>query len=443
MNQDQFLALKKQAQKQRFETAADRLMVLKKLKKWISKNETLILEALHKDFSKPHFETHLTELLPALGEINFFIKNLSTWMKDQKVPTPVSLFGHRSKIRFENKGVVLIISPWNYPFNLTVLPLVAALAAGNTVVIKPSETTSATSNIMLQMIQECFSPNQVLLFLGGKNVTEQLLTFHFDHVFFTGSTAVGRLIAKACAERLIPVTLELGGKSPTLIDSTADLSVAAAKIFWGKFLNRGQTCVAPDYILIHESKVGEFKTQMQLLNQKHSLSIEGRIINAHHEKRLQRIAGSPVPFSQQAVELCEISDFENFFRQEEIFGPVLPVLTFKDFLDLEKIIRRFESPLSFYIFSKSKPFIEQVLKTFPSGGVGINAVLLQLSNPHLPFGGIGASGLGKYHGHYGFVEFSHQRGIIESYAFHAATRFVLPPYTPVKSKLLTFLKYFL
>ncbi len=431
----QFISLKQQAQKQRFEKAPDRVKKLKKLRSWIVTNEMHILNALNSDFKKPHFETKLTEIIPVLNELDFFAKNLALWMKDQAVPTPLTLIGHRSKIRFENKGVVLIISPWNYPFQLALVPLIAAIAAGNTVVVKPSELTHATSNLMLQMLHDCFLENEARVVLGDKTATESLLTYNFDHVFFTGSTAVGRLIAKACADKLIPVTLELGGKSPTIIDQTADLVSAAEKIFWGKFLNRGQTCVAPDYVVIHESKVQLFKALLQKLIIKHAEDIEGQIISPAHEQRLNQLCDKPTSVKDVSLSLLKITDLNHPAMREEIFGPVLPILAFKDFSDLAKTISHFDKPLSLYIFSKSKVFVEKVLRTFPSGSVGINAVIVQLANPHLPFGGIGASGSGKYHGHFGFLELSHQRAIMEQRRFHFLNHLIQPPYTKLKAKV--------
>ncbi len=438
----QFLALKSQAQKQRHDTASMRIAKLSKLKTWIANHEDLILTALQNDFAKPNFETKLTEILPVLEEIHFFTKNLAVWMKDQVVPTPKTLLGFHSKIRFENKGVVLIISPWNYPFNLAIVPLIAAISAGNTVVLKPSEMTPSTANIMLQMITECFEKNEVSVELGDKSVTEDLLTHHFDHVFFTGSTTVGRLIANACAARLIPVTLELGGKSPTVIDETADLSLATEKIFWGKFLNRGQTCVAPDYIVIHESKTAEFTSRMEALILEHNVHIEGRIISSAHENRLTQMAVASKSVSTQSVTLLPNVTLDHPAMKEEIFGPLLPLLSYADFADLEKILQHFEKPLSLYIFSRSKRFIDKVLRSFPSGGVGINAVIMQLANPHLPFGGVGASGMGSYHGHFGFLELSHRRSIIEQRRFHFVSRLLYPPYTKQKINLLSLTKFF-
>ncbi len=438
----QFSALKAKAQEQRFDTASVRIAKLKKLKTWITKNEAPVLLALQKDFAKPHFETKLSEILPVLEEINFFIKNLKAWMKDQVVPTPFTLLGHRSKIRFENKGVVLIISPWNYPFNLSIVPLIAAIGAGNTVVIKPSEMTSSTSNIMFQMIGDCFSENEARIELGDKSVTEGLLSYQFDHVFFTGSTAVGRLVSTACAQRLIPVTLELGGKSPTVIDATADLKMTTEKVFWGKFLNRGQTCVAPDYIVIHESKIAEFTTRMQTLILKHNAFTEGRIISLAHENRLAQLTATSPSIKQQSVTLIPQASLDHPAMKEEIFGPVLPILSYSDFADIQKILLNFEKPLSLYVFSNSKAFTEKVMRTFSSGGVGINAVIVQLANPHLPFGGVGASGMGSYHGYHGFLELSHRRSIIEQRRFHFVNRLLYPPYTKQKLKLLKLITFF-
>lgn len=441
MNPQQFSKLQAKALLYRSDSAKDRIQRLEKITSWLKKNESEVLKALYADFSKPTFETTLTELIPVYSEIKFFTRHLKAWMQDHVVPTPISLLGHKSIIRYENKGVVLIISPWNYPFYLAITPLIAALAAGNTAVIKPSELTPHTSNVILKLVQDCFTEDEVLVVLGDKTATENLLSYHFDHCFFTGSTAVGRLIAKACAEKLIPTTLELGGKSPTLIDETADLNLAAEKIFWGKFLNRGQTCVAPDYVVVHKSKYSEFSKKINALSEKYKQEIEGQIISKSHEQRLEKMAHvSEGSFKENSLIVTAPKDLNDSTMKEEIFGPILPILTYTTELEIKEILRTYEKPLSFYIFSKNKDFIERMLKTFPSGGVGINTVIMQLANSNLPFGGVGASGMGKYHGWHGFIELSHHRAIIKLNFFKGLSRFILPPYSPFKLKVIQWLK---
>jgi aldehyde dehydrogenase (NAD+) len=441
MTLSHFSALQKKALLNRSENSDQRIHKLNQIQKWIQSNESLILKALMQDFKKPHFETQISEILPVLSEISFFKKNLKRWMKNKRVSTPLSLFGHRSHIRYENKGVVLIISPWNYPFQLALNPLVAAIGAGNTAVIKPSEMTPATSLVIQMLVQDCFSENEAVVELGAKEKTEELLCYKFNHVFFTGSTQVGRVIAKSCAERLISMTLELGGKSPTLIDETADLVEAADKVFWGKFLNRGQTCVAPDYILIHEGVYEKFKTLLEKLIIQHAGDEKGQLISEHHRKRIQAFTHSTESVNDLSLTLLTDSKISDPVMQEEIFGPVLPLIKYKEDFEIFELVRKNESPLSLYIFSKRADWIEKILCELPSGGVGINSVVLQFANHHLPFGGVGESGMGRYHGHYGFLELSHQRAVLVQSFLPQMRVFLQPPYTSFKAQLIQVIKW--
>lgn len=441
MNHPLFSSLKQKSQTFRFENYKIRQQRLLKVLNWINANHALIIEALKKDFNKPPFETMISEVRPVTSEITYIVKNLKKWMSDQKVKTPASLLGHSSHIRYENKGVVLVISPWNYPFQLAIAPLVAALSAGNTVVIKPSELTPKTSDLIKKLCEDCFTSDEVTVELGGKEKTDELLTYNFDHVFFTGSTQVGRIVAKSCAERLIPLTLELGGKSPTIVDETADIEEAAQKIFWGKFLNRAQTCIAPDYLIVHES------IHQQLLKKLNNFSIENQksskahIINSRHHERIQKLCSTNEDLNNKTLYIVEIENAQHPLMQEEIFGPALPIIKYKNIQELIGIIPQNEKPLSLYIFSKNKKHIDFVLNSFSSGGVGINSVLLHFANHHLPFGGVGQSGYGKYHGHFGFLEMSHHRAIIQQHYFSFMHKVVMPPYNKNKYKFLKFLKY--
>lgn len=439
MNNTLFQELKKKALLKRTEKPSDRIEKLQLIENWILANEGLILEALKKDFKKPYFETQISEILPVLSDLRFFKKNLKKWMKPKSVKTPMTLFGHQSELHFDNKGVVLIIAPWNYPFQLALAPLVAAIGAGNTAVIKPSEMTEATSQVIVKLVKDCFNQDEVCVELGAKEKTEELLCYAFDHVFFTGSTAVGRIIAKSCAERLISVTLELGGKSPTIVDETADLEDASEKIFWGKFLNRGQTCIAPDYVLVHSKIRNEFELKLQALSNKHSNDEMGSIINKNHEKRLQNLSSS-VEVNEKPLTLVPDAALSTAVMKEEIFGPVLPIISYSEENEIYQTIQQNSSPLSLYIFSKRNDFVDRVLANVASGGVGINTVLVHFANHHLPFGGVGTSGTGKYHGHHGFLEFSHQRAVIRQ-SFLAQMRFFLiPPYTPFKARMINLFK---
>ncbi|AGH95515.1 aldehyde dehydrogenase family protein [Pseudobdellovibrio exovorus] len=440
MNSQQFQELKNTALSFRTESAKERLARLKKITVWIKSHQEEIIEALQKDFKKPRFESIISEIAPVLEDIQHTSQHLKKWMKDKCVSTPSTLFGHSSRIRYENKGVVLIISPWNYPFQLALSPLIPTLAAGNTAVIKPSELTPHTSALIKRLIEDCFPANQVLVELGAKEKTEELMSYNFDHVFFTGSTQVGRIIAKSCAERLIPVTLELGGKSPTIIDETADLDEAAEKIFWGKYINRGQSCIAPDYILVHESVATTFTQKLRLLADSNAASDKALIISERHHQRLQKLARTDRDLNAQTLEVLEIESTSHSIMSEEVFGPVMPVLRYRQLSDLKNLIDTKEKPLALYVFSKKQDNIKWILNNFTSGGVGINSVLMHFANHNLPFGGIGQSGAGRYHGHYGFLELSHQRAVIEQRFLSVTRKLVLPPYTPFKYKLLSWLK---
>lgn len=441
MTQNSFEDLKKKAQQFRLDTPQDRIARLQKLLNWVNSHEEDIFKALEADFNKPRFETTISEIFPVVSEIKYTIKNLKKWMRPQTVTTPMALMGHKSTIRHENKGVVLIISPWNYPFNLAVIPLISALAAGNTVVIKPSELTPHTSTLIHRMIESVFSLDEVRVQLGGKEKTEELLHYRFDHVFFTGSTAVGRIIAKACADKLIPTTLELGGKSPTIIDETADLEEAADKIFWGKYLNRAQTCVAPDYLLVHESVAESLVQKIRKISAEFDKENKGRIITPRHQDRLQKMLSESVDLNMRTLELVEVKNTSHPTMQDEIFGPVLPYLIYKNIEEIDAVINAYEKPLSFYIFSKNKDRVNRILNKFPSGGAGINSVLVQFGNHHLPFGGVGHSGSGEYHGYHGFLEMSHARAVIESRYFSFMRKVLMPPYTPFKYKILDLIKH--
>ncbi len=436
-----FNDLKEKSFQNRFDTPKKRIDNLRKIQKWIKSNSDKIYAALNADFKKPQFETEVSEILVVLTELKFFIDHLPDWMQDQSVPTPISLLGHSSRIRYENKGVVLIISPWNYPFQLALNPLIAALAAGNAVVLKPSELTPATSQLIFDLCSELFLPSEVTVELGDKDKTSELLSFTFDHVFFTGSTPVGKIIAQKCAEKLIPYTLELGGKSPVIIDETADLNDAISKIHWGKYLNRGQTCVAPDYILVHDSIKSAFMDGFQKYSQTINESKISSIINTKNETRIKSMTNSDYNFHKTPVELIEIQHLDHTLMSDEIFGPVSPVIAFKTLDQAVEICRKYPDPLAFYIFSKTPQTIDDLLRKIPSGGVGINTISVHLANHHLPFGGRGSSGQGRYHGYFGFLEFSHQRAIIQQNLFSVMMKVIFPPYTPLKNKLIEMTKW--
>ncbi len=420
----------------------DRIFKLKNLKKWITQNQDMISEALYKDFKKNSFEVTITETQFVIKEINFLIKNLKTLMNVKKVPQPLELIGHKSSIRYEAKGVVLIIAPWNYPFQLSVSPMIAAIAAGNAVLLKPSELTRHTSNILSKMCDSVFKSNEVLCLEGDKYLISELFKFNLDHVFFTGSTSVGKIIAKLCAEKLIPYTLELGGKSPVIIDETANLIEAAEKIYWGKFLNRGQTCVAPDYAFIHTSIYNQFLEKLRSFESQTNIQDATGFVSEQHSKRLQSFLGETPLIQDKSYHIIETNLAEllnpksdHQIIHEEIFGPLLLVTEYNHTEDIFKVIQKNPNPLALYIFSKNQKLINHYLSEIPSGGAAINTIMVHLANPYLPFGGLKTSGQGSYHGEFGFKEFSHQRSVIEHTFFKFLFKLLLPPYTSFKKKL--------
>jgi aldehyde dehydrogenase (NAD+) len=440
MNTQNFAALKERSISFRSETAEARIERLIKLQRWLTINESEILESLKLDFNKPHFETLISEVLPTIKELKYTLKNLKKWMKSKSVRTPLALLGHSSWIRYENKGVVLIISPWNYPFMLAAIPLIAALASGNTVVIKPSELTPHTSDLIKKMVENCFYSNEVYVELGDKEKTQELLHYRFDHVFFTGSTQVGKIVAKACAENLIPTTLELGGKSPLIIDETVDLDFVVEKIFWSKFLNRGQTCVAPDFALVHASIADVFSEKLNKHASQFNETNKATIITEQHHHRLQKMIGTKIDLNKLALQTKFVESFEDPLMREEIFGPILPILRYKTESELFSIAKQNEKPLALYIFSKNNQLVNNILEQLPSGGVGINSVIVQLGNHNLPFGGVGHSGSGEYHGYFGFIEMSHQRAVIKQSYLAVLGKLIMPPYVPIKRKVVDIIK---
>jgi aldehyde dehydrogenase (NAD+) len=422
----------------------DRIIKLKKLKNEILRLREEIKLALHADFKKPHAESELTEIHTVIDEINFAIKNLKRWMKPKKVPTPIALWGTSSAIHYESKGVVLILSPWNYPFSLMINPIVAAVAAGNCIIGKPSEKTPHTSEILKKIIESVFPQNEVAMILGGVEVAQSLLELPFDHIFFTGSISVGKKIMEAAAKNLTPVTLELGGKSPVIIDTDVDLEHAVLKIAWGKFINGGQTCVAPDYVFVPESIKDRFISLLssQIENfygknpeQRRNSPDFARLIDKGSFNRLKgKIINEQLCIDDPMVEAENFmaptffeTTLESEIMRDEIFGPILPIISYRDLSDPIRFIQSRSKPLALYIFSKEKSFIENILSSTTSGGVAINEVILQLANPHLPFGGIGHSGLGSYHGHFGFKVFSHERAIVRK-NFFSLIHLYFPPY---------------
>lgn len=401
---------------------------LKKLLHNIQESEDLIVKALYDDFKKPEFEAVLTETNYVISELKDTIKNINSWAKPKRVFPSILNFPSTDYIYKEPYGNVLVIAPWNYPFQLALCPLVSAVAAGNRVVLKPSELTPHTSAIIAKIIQKTFHVNHVEVFEGGVEVSNKLLTRRWDYIFFTGSVSVGKIIAKAAAEHLTPVTLELGGKNPCIIDETANLKLAAKRIVWGKFINAGQTCIAPDFILIQKNmKINFISFMMEEIIKAYGKKIDkspdfARIVNTKNWLRLDSmIERERVLFGGEtnaenlyiSPTLIEEPELDSPVMKEEIFGPILPILTYETEADIENVITRYEKPLAFYVFSENHSFAKKLIQTYSFGGGCINDTVVHFSNKRLPFGGVGHSGIGAYHGRLSFDIFSHQKAVVK------------------------------
>lgn len=455
---DIFKAQRKHAAAVRATGAAQRRDKIQRLRQAVLARRYDIRAALHADFRKAPVEVDLTEVKAVADEALFAMDNLAEWMAPDRVKTPHLLVGTRSEIRYEPKGVALIVSPWNYPVNLTFGPLIAAIAAGNCAVLKPSEYTPNASALMREMVAELFDPREITLVEGDKNVAQALLKLPFDHIYFTGSPAVGKIVMRAAAEHLASVTLELGGKSPAIVDRTADLEDAAAKIAWGKFTNVGQTCIAPDHVYVHHDVHDAFVERVREAirtyygatpAEQRASEDYGRLVNEAHFGHIQRLfedavaAGATVAAGgQHAADtryfaptvLTDIAPGADLM-EKEIFGPLLPVLRFQSLGDVIDDVNGRPNPLAAYVFSEDDTPVERVLSRTTVGGTAINDVLLHYMNPHLPFGGAGNSGIGSGHGVYAFREFSNERAVLRRTAGSKLMRPMYPPYGRVTQKL--------
>lgn len=398
-----------------------RINSLKKLKKNISLNENEIINALKSDLGKSETETFFSEIALIYIEINLALKNVKRWSKKRKVSSSLINFLSSDYIIPEPYGVTLNISPWNYPFQLSISPLIGAVAAGNTVMLKPSEFSSKTSEIIKKIIETTFEKGHVDVILGGPEIGSKLLDFNWDYIFFTGSTNIGKIVAQKAAINLTPTTLELGGKNPCIVDETANLKVASKRIVFGKFLNCGQTCIAPDFILVHESVKKDFTDKIiERIRKIYNEDVENsenysRIINKKHFSRLIKllekdkiIYGGKNNPNSNFIEptLIDGSNFNSSLMKEEIFGPILPVVSYSNKDELKKILDNYKDPLAFYIFSNDKKFSNELIKRYSFGGAAVNDTISQIVNHRLPFGGIRNSGLGSYHGKQSFKTFS-------------------------------------
>ncbi len=404
-----------------------RLEYLGRLEQAIRKHEGDILQALKADVGKADFEGYASEVGLTLDEIRHIRKHLRSWARPKSVLPALAQLPGRSYIRYEPRGLVLIISPWNYPFQLLMVPLVGAIAAGNVVVLKPSEFAPATAQIVETIVREVFPPEYVQVVQGEAEVAAALLEMDWDYIFFTGSTRVGKKVAEAAARRLIPYTLELGGKSPAIVEADADIAVAARRIAWGKWLNAGQTCIAPDYVLVHEKVMSPFvealkNTTLQFYGRIDQPPAEyARIIHRRHYDRLVQmmqegevIFGGYTDPEKLYISPTLILSPHGTLLEEEIFGPLLPIIPYKQRSEAVQFVRRLPPPLALYIFSSSAALQEGYLADIPSGGACINDTLMHISSSRLPFGGVRDSGIGRYHGWYSFETFSHARAVVKT-----------------------------
>lgn len=420
-----------------------RITHLKRLYKLMEEKEEEIIQALHADLGKPSFESYTSEILMVQKELDLFIKNLKRWAAPKRVSGSVLNFPSQDYILAQPYGTVLMISPWNYPFQLALIPLIGAVAAGNTVVLKPSESAPHTARLLSELLAQVFPNDWVSVVAGDAAVAQRLLALPWNYIFFTGSTAVGKIVAQAAAVHLTPVTLELGGKSPCVVDGSTSLTKTARRIVFGKFLNCGQTCIAPDYVLVKK----EFQhALLQALRQEIEKAYGtqskeskdyGRIIHEKHfDKLVADLEGQQIAYggahdkSSLFFEPTLVVDppRESSLYTEEIFGPILPLISYDSEEALESILNELNNPLAFYVFSRRKSFIQKLLLHYPFGGAVVNDSLIHFTNPNLPFGGIGASGMGAYHGRYSFDLFSHAKAVVKrSFWFDLPQRYAPYP----------------
>jgi len=430
--------------------ASERINKLKMLQEYVLTHQNEICEAMFADFKKPASEVILAELMGIKREIDHTVSKLKAWIRPQSVSTPLILLGTNAHIQYESKGLCLIISPWNYPLNLAICPLIHAIAAGNAIILKPSELSPNTSSFIKKMISTLYDKSEVAVFEGDAGVSTFLLEQKFDHIFFTGSPAIGKLVMKAASKYLCSVTLELGGKSPTIIGSDVSIESSANKIAWGKFLNNGQTCIAPDYLFVHEKVYFSFLENLEYaVNGFYNSNGKGiqksadyaRIVNRRHFDRISHLMedaiskGAKVLFGGEMNEAdCFIAPtvltnctFDMQIMQEEIFGPVLPVISFKQEEEIIHYLEDQEKPLALYVFSQNKEFNDYILQNTSSGTSVVNDCLIQFGHPNLPFGGVNHSGIGKSGGHFGFIEFSNQKSVLVQKTNFL--KMLYPPYT--------------
>lgn len=437
-------------------TAHERKAKLNRIEKALLENREEVRAALYSDYRKHPSEVDLTEIYPVTSEIKHAHRHLSRWMRPRKVKTPMGMLGSKSHIHYEPKGVVLIIAPWNFPINLTFGPLVSAIAAGNCVMIKPSEHTPHASAITKRIVGELFDESEVAVIEGGIETSTSLLALPFNHIFFTGAPAIGKIVMEAASKHLASVTLELGGKSPTIVDETADVAVAARRIAWAKYTNNGQICLAPDYLFVHESKKDALVAQVkETIESFYGLDARrsdayARIVNHRHHNRLSGylddakergatiVYGGKTDGSEDYIEPTIVTDVDRGSKlmTEEIFGPILPVHSFASLDEPLEVINSKDKPLALYIYSKSNRNIEHIIRNTRAGGTCINSSGVHFFQHNLPFGGSNTSGIGKGHGFFGFEAFSNARGVLKQLLPISAIELMSAPFTKLKQKII-------
>jgi aldehyde dehydrogenase (NAD+) len=445
----------------RISTAEQRIAKLRRLEAVVLAHQGAIHAALMADLHKSEAEADLSEIMPVLAEIRHAVRHLRGWMRTRRAAVTLAMLGTQARIRYEPKGVTLIISPWNYPLSLTLGPLVSAIAAGNTAMLKPSELSPNCSAVLSEIIAEAFGPEEVALFEGDADLSTALLELPFDHIFFTGSPAVGKIVMGAAARHLSSVTLELGGKSPAVIDASADVAKAAKNVMWGKFLNNGQTCIAPDYVFVHEKILPEFLAAskdaiVKMFGADAQASPDyGRIINGRHFQRVKRLLDDATANGARIAAGGATDEATKFFAptlltdvgahatvmQDEIFGPILPIIAYDTLDNVIGHVNAHPKPLALYVYAKSQAVIARMLAETSSGGAAVNMAMLQFTHNNLPFGGVNNSGIGSSHGVFGFRAFSHERAVLRDRM--SVIHMLFPPYTErVRRMIKLTMKYF-
>ena len=446
------------ALKLRDSTAAERIAKIKKLRDSVLARREDIYKACYNDFKKPESEVDIGEIMAIVSEANHAIKSLKKWMKPVHVMPTKAMLGTRSYIRYEPLGVNLIIAPWNYPINLTLGPLISAIAGGNTAILKPSEMTPYTSKLMGEIVAELFNEEEVALFEGGVETTTALLELPFDHIFFTGSPAIGKVVMAAASKHLTKVTLELGGKSPTIIDKNVNIKNAAKSIAFTKYANNGQTCIAPDYVYIHEDVKEEFLNAIsshisttygdntdkqaaspdycRIVNDRHYARVKGILDDSIEKGGKVTVGGGTKGDGENFVAptVISVADKSSRIMQEEIFGPLLPVIGYNDVQEVIDHVNANPKPLALYVYTKDQKFAQRVIGSTSSGDACINTGLVQFLHGNLPFGGVNNSGIGKAHGVYGFRTFSHERSVVRD--IFASTLLMAPPYNSFVKRII-------